>query len=162
MAERLSQTYGENGDIELYYWTKSDLTSDDVVLDTVNELTETQAQRKSWLMELYRNGLLNDENGKLSNRNRAKLIEALGMGVWENSNDITQMHIKKAIKENIKLEKITPLEIDDHDIHIDEHTKFILSNENNNFSIEHIQNLQNHILAHKSMKYALQGLEKQN
>jgi len=157
---RLNQAYGENGDIELFYWNNSNLNSDDVVLDTVNELTETPTQRKSMLMELYRNGLLNDENGKLSNRNRAKLIEALGMGVWENSNDLTQMHVKKAIKENIKLEKITPLEIDDHDIHIEEHTKFILSNESGDYSDKHIQNLQNHILAHKSMKYALNSLEK--
>lgn len=159
-SPRLNQVYGENGDIEMYYWQNSDLTSDDVVLDTINELTETPAQRKSMLLDLYRNGLLNDENGKLSNRNRAKLIEALGMGVWENSNDLTQIHVKKAIKENIKLDKLTPLEIDDHDIHIEEHTKFILSDESENFSSEHIQTLQNHILAHKSMKYTLNELEK--
>jgi len=159
-SPRLIQSSGDNGDIEIYYWKNSDLTSDDVVLDTVNELTETPTQRKSMLMELYRAGLLNDENGKLSNRNRAKLIEALGMGIWENSMDLTQMHIKKAIKEKIKLEKITPLEIDDHDIHIEEHTKFILSNENKEFSEEHIKNLQNHIIAHKSMKYALSEIEK--
>lgn len=155
---RLNRAYGENGDIELYYWQGSELTSDDVVLDTVNELTETPTQRKSMLMELYKAGLLNDENGKLSNRNRAKLIEFLGMGVWENSNDLTQMHIKKAVKENIKLENMTPLEIDDHDIHIEEHTKFILSNESEQFTSEHIDKLQKHIFAHKSLKHALNNL----
>ena len=113
-------------------------------------------------MELYKNGLLNDENGRLSNRNRAKLLESLGFGVWENSLDTTQLHIKKAIKENLNLKSITPLEIDDHQIHIDEHTKFILSDESEKYSNEHIKRLQDHILAHRSMQYALSQLEKNN
>ena len=161
-SERLTKTCEENGDIEIYYWNNTELTSDDVVLDTTNELTETPAQRKSMLLDLYRNGLLNDENGKLSNRNRAKLIEALGLGIWENSNEISSLHIKRATKENLQLENVTPLEVDDHDIHIhiEEHTKFILTDESKNYSSEHLKNLQNHILAHKSMKYALGELEK--
>jgi len=159
-SDRLSRASDEKGDIEIYYWNGTQLTSDDVVLDTTNELTETPAQRKSMLMELYRNGLLNDENGKLSNRNRAKLIEALGLGIWENtSTDLTQMHIKRAIKENLNLEKLIPLEIDDHQIHIEEHTKFILSDESDSVSIDYINKLQDHIQAHKSMQYALYELE---
>ena len=160
--KRLSRSIDGNGDIEIFYWSGAELTSDDVVLDTVNELTETPAQRKSMLMELYKNGLLNDENGRLSNRNRAKLLESLGFGVWENSLDTTQLHIKKAIKENLNLKSITPLEIDDHQIHIDEHTKFILSDESEKYSNEHIKRLQDHILAHRSMQYALSQLEKNN
>ncbi len=157
---RLSRSCDENGDIEIYYWTGSQLTSDDVVLDTVNELTETPAQRKSMLLDLYKNGLLNDADGKLSERNRAKLLEALGFGVWENSLDISQMHIKKAIKENLELTDIVPLEVDDHQIHIEEHTKFLLSDESKKFSKQHKKKLQDHILAHRSMKYALSQLEK--
>jgi len=160
--DRLTRSCDENGEIEMFYWNSSQLTSDDVVLDTINELTETPSQRKSMLMELYKNGLLNDENGKLSNRNRAKLIEALGMGIWENSADITQMHIKKAIKENLELTQFLPLEIDEHEIHIEEHTKFILSDESNKFSNEHINKLQEHILAHKSMLFALSQIEQNN
>ncbi len=159
---RLSKVSDDNGDIELYYWKNSDLTSDDVVLDTVNELTETPAQRKSMLLELFRSGLLNDENGKLSNRNRAKLIEALGMGIWENSTDLYQLHIKRAIKENVKLEDVVPYEIDDHNIHIEEHTKFLLTDQAKKFTKEHIDKIQEHILAHKSMQYALDQINKQN
>lgn len=152
-SERLTRSCDENGDIELYYWSSKDLTSDDVVLDTVNELTETPTQRKSMLLDLYRNGLLNDENGRISNRNRARLIEALGLGVWENSADLSQLHIKRAIKENLDLEDGVPLEIDDHEIHLEEHTKFLLSDESKKFDKAHIKKLLDHIAAHKAMLY---------
>jgi len=155
---RLNKVSDDNGDIELYYWDSSDITSDDVVLDTVNELTETPSQRKSMLLELYRAGLLNDEDGKLSNRNRAKLIESLGMGIWENSSDIYQLHIKKANKENLNLENINLLEIDDHQIHIEEHTKFLLTDQCKKFTQDHIQNILQHIQKHKSMQFALGSL----
>ena len=158
-VKRLSRSCDENGDIEIYYWQGSELTNDDVVLDTINELTETPAQRKNMLLELYRAGLLNDENGKLDNRNRAKILEALGFGIWDTGEDITRQHIKRAIKENINLTNIIPMEIDDHEIHIAEHTKFILSDEANKYSAEHIKQLENHILSHKSMKYATEQLE---
>ena len=39
------------------------------------------------------------------------------------------------------------------------HTKFILTDESKDFNESHIKKLQNHILAHKSMKYALSQLE---
>lgn len=157
--ERLSRITDENGDVELYYWKGSDLTSDDVVLDTENELNQTPTQRKSMLLDLYKAGLLNDENGKLSNRNRAKLLEALGMGIWENQGDLTQMHIRRAIKENLNLTSVIPYEIDDHQIHIDEHTKFLLSDESTKCSAEHRKKLIDHIKAHRSLMYALNQFE---
>lgn len=159
--ERLCRVSDDNGEIELYYWNNSQLTSDDVVLDTINELTETPAQRKSMLLDLYKNGLLHDENGKLSNRNRTKLIESLGLGIWENSGDITSLHSKRAIKENLNLTSIIPLEVDDHQIHIEEHTKYIISDPQN-ISEEHLKNLQQHVLAHKSMQYALNQIIENN
>lgn len=162
ISTRLSRIADDNGDIEVFYWKGSELSNDDIVLDTVNELTETPAQRKNMLLDLYKYGLLNDENGKLSNRNRAKLLESLGFGVWETEQDISNLHIKRAVRENVNLENIVPREIDDHDIHITEHTKFLLSSESNNYSKEHIKQIESHILAHKSMKYALIELEKQN
>lgn len=161
VSTRLSRIADGNGDVEIFYWKGSELSNDDIVLDTINELTETPAQRKNMLLDLYKYGLLNDENGKLSNRNRAKLLEALGFGVWESQQDVTNLHIKRAIKENIELEDINPREIDDHDIHISEHTKFLLSSEAEKFSKEHIKKIEAHILAHKSMKYALSTLEKE-
>lgn len=158
VSTRLSRIADDNGDIEIYYWKGSELTNDDIVLDTINELTETPAQRKNMLLDLYKTGLLNDENGKLSNRNRARILESLGFGIWESEQDISNLHIKRAVKENIKLQDVNPREIDDHDIHVVEHTKYLLSSESEKATKEHIKKIEAHILAHKSMKQALSDL----
>ena len=152
-TKRLSQIADENGDIEVYYWTGADLSNDDVVLDTTNELTQTATQRKTVLLELFDKGLLSDENGKISNRTRVKILDSLGFGSWENSQDIAIMHTKKAIKENLSLENVEdPLEVDDHDIHIEEHTRFLISDEHKKFSDEHNQKIFEHIRKHKELK----------
>ena len=151
-TKRLSEIADESGAIEVYYWTGADLTNDDVVLDTTNETTESAAQKKSILMELYNAGLLADENGKVSNRTKAKILESLGFNTWENSQDISVMHSKKAIKENLKIsDELEPLEIDDHAIHIEEHTRFLISDDAEKFSSEHKQKILEHIKKHKEM-----------
>ena len=151
-TKRLSQMADENGDIEVYYWTGADLSNDDVVLDTTNELTETAAQRKNILLELYDKGLLANEDGKISNRTRVKILDSLGFGSWETSQDISIMHTKKATKENLCLRKLDkPLEVDDHKIHIEEHTRFLISDEVKKFGVEHQNKILEHIREHKQM-----------
>lgn len=156
-TKRVAEIMGEDGTLELYYWDKSDISSDNVVLDTTNELAETPAQRKNNVLELYRNGLLFDEDGKLSNRMRLKILEALGFGVFEVAEDMSTLHIKRAQKENLKLEQIAPLEIDDHQLHIAEHIKFLLSEESDNCDSEHIRAIDEHIRAHKNLQKILQS-----
>ena len=152
VTKRLSQISDENGEIEVYYWTGANLENDDIVLDTENELTESATRRKSVLLELYDKGLLSDENGKISNRTRVKILDSLGFGSWENSQDISIMHTKKAIKENLNIEKVAePLEVDDHKIHIEEHTRFLVSDEHEKFSQEHNEKILEHIKKHKKM-----------
>ncbi|MBQ8468677.1 MAG: hypothetical protein IJ542_02855 [Clostridia bacterium] len=151
-SKRLSRIADENGAIEVYYWTGAELSSDDVVLDTTNELTESAVQKQSLLLELYSKGLLSDENGKISNRTRVKILESLGFASWENSQDISIMHSKKAIKENLNIEEVeSPLEVDDHKIHIEEHTRFLISDESKKFSDEHNQKILEHIKQHKKL-----------
>lgn len=151
-TKRLSQMSDENGDIEVYYWTGADLSNDDVVLDTTNELTETSAQRKSILLELYDKGLLANEDGKISNRTRVKILDSLGFGSWETSQDISIMHTKKATKENLRLKNLDiPLEVDDHKIHIEEHTRFLISDEAQKFDKSHREKILEHIRKHKEM-----------
>ncbi len=126
---RLSRITGKDGAIELFYWTKSDLTCDDVYFVTENELSETPAQKRNMVFELLKTGLLHDENGRLSNSARVKVLDALGFGIWENAQDLTELHIKKAVSENERLKEqdIDPSEIDDHETHIAEHIRFMLS-----------------------------------
>ncbi len=130
---RLSKIVGDNGDIEVFYFNSSDISSDDIVFETENEIGETTAQKRAMVFDLINAGLLQDENGKLSNRMRVKALELLGFGVWENAQDINELHLKRAASENLKMlensQIIEPLEVDEHDIHITEHTAFMLGGE---------------------------------
>ncbi len=129
---RLTKITSSNGEIETFYWENTDIKSDDIIFETENEIGETLAQKRSMVFELLNAGLLHDENGKLSNSMRVKALELLGFGVWENGIDINALHIKKAGKENVELLRgniVTPSEIDDHELHINEHIAFMLGGE---------------------------------
>lgn len=128
-----SKLVNNNGNIEMFYWSKSDINSDDVVFETENELNESLAQKRNTILEMFNSGLLHDENGKLDNSVRYKLLEQLGFGVWENAQDVKTLQVKRANKENLYLIETgkldMPREIDDHNLHINEHTCFMLTDE---------------------------------
>ncbi len=154
-STRLLRTAGEQGKVELYYFNSSDLGSDDVVFDTENELSYTPAQKKSAVYELIDAGLLTDDTGKLSERTKAKLLEILGFGSIDNTLDIESLHINKADEENLSGFKkpIGVDEYDDHELHIAEHTRFLLSAESEGVrkNPETKKNALEHLRAHKTM-----------
>jgi hypothetical protein len=131
-VRRLKRISGENGGIELAAFTGSDLSMDDLVFDSENELAETSSARKNMVIELLQMGLLSDEEGKLSPRAKNKVMEILGFGNWESARDIDEIHINKALRENRAMltGDAVPLSIDDHNLHIAEHIRFALSEEN--------------------------------
>ena len=110
------------------------------------------------VFELLNAGLLHDENGKLSNRMRIKALDLLGFGIWENAQDINELHTKRASQENydiVKGKSVSVKEIDNHDLHINEHIAYVLSSEFSNKSkhSEQIeQQILNHIKQHKNFK----------
>lgn len=147
---RLLRVAGESGKVELYYFNSSDLSSDDVEFDTENALSLTPAQKKNAVYELIGAGLLNDESGKMTKRTKSKLLEILGFGTIDNALDIEGLHVGKAEKENISgfKESVEVDEYDDHEIHVAEHTRFLLSKdsegvrknpENKRRAIEHLR-----------------------
>lgn len=154
-STRLLRTAGEQGKVELYYFNSSDLGSDDVVFDTENELSYTPAQKKSAVYELIDAGLLTDDTGKLSERTKAKLLEILGFGSIDNTLDIESLHINKADEEDLSGFKkpIGVDEYDDHELHIAEHTRFLLSAESEGVrkNPETKKNALEHLRAHKTM-----------
>lgn len=154
-----SRIVGDNGTIELFYWSASDINSEEVIFETENEINETLAQKRSMIFELLNSGLLADENGKISNAMRTKILEQLGFGIWESTQDIKALQVKSASKENLKLLTSNsidnPREIDDHDIHIAEHISFMLGSEfeKNKLKNPVIENmLLEHIKKHKNLK----------
>lgn len=126
---RLLKIAGENANVEMYYWDQSELKSDDIVFDTSADIGETIAQKRTMLLDLMKTGILYDRSGQFSQSMRQKCLDLLGFGLWEHTIDLNSLHINKAQEENINLMKSKSIEIlpiDDHEIHIDEHTAFVL------------------------------------
>lgn len=159
-SPRLMSVAGDDNAIEKFYFSNKDITADDIVFETENELSQSPAQRKSMVLDMLRTGLLSDENGNVSMRMKSRIADLLGFSDFENGQDIINLNIKKAAKENISLlnEEINPLSIDDHDIHIDEHIKFMLSGD---FDKNNSKNKQNNFLSHINQHQVLKKLGKE-
>ena len=69
----------------------------------------------------------------MHNSTRQKVLEQFGFGTWSNSQDIQSLQVKQADKENYSLIKneivSEPCEIDDHEVHINQHISFLLGND---------------------------------
>lgn len=126
---RLMRIVGENGNLEVFYFKGNEISSDDVQFDAENETNDTLSQRRNMIFTLLDKGLLSDENGNVSNSMKAKIMENIGFGAWENSVDLSDLHIKNADQENNRLfqgEMLDVKEIDDHNLHLTQHIAFML------------------------------------
>lgn len=130
LIPRLARIVGDRGEVEMFYFNSSDISSDDIELETENELGESLTSRREMVFDLLNAGLLQDEDGKISTRMKVKVLELLGLGIWENAQDQNELHIKKADNENLAMlsgKDAKVLEIDQHSLHIDRHIAFMLS-----------------------------------
>ncbi len=154
-AARIDRVVGKNGKISKLYWNASMLTSDDVVNETENELSDSLTSRKQLIYELLARGMFSSADGTLSQRTKGRILRALGMGDWENISDISEIHENRAMRENLLLKNggnVTVLDTDDHEIHISEHAKVLLSEEfEENFGIDSDarRRFEEHIRKHK-------------
>jgi len=153
---RLIKIAGEMGEVEMFYWDQNSIRSDDVVFDTSASIGESVAARRTMLLDLLKSGILYDKDGKFSQSMRSKCLDLLGFGTWEHSTDISALHINRAQEENITMRNadVEILPIDEHDIHIDEHVSYILSNgfkDCKNYDEIKTRILQ-HIEEHKNLK----------
>lgn len=156
MLPRLIKIAGEMGEVEMHYWDKNAIRSDDVVFDTSTALGESVASRRTMLLELLKSGILYDKDGKFSPSMRSKCLDLLGFGTWEHSTDIDSLHINHAQEENIAMRTrdVEIMPIDEHDIHIDEHVSYILgANIKDCKNYNEVKNrILTHIEQHKMMK----------
>ena len=128
---RLTKIVGDNGEVEIFYFKSSDISSDDVELETEVESNDTLSQRRNMVYTLLDRGLLADDDGKISATMKNKILEMIGFGNWEDVQDLNALHIKRADKENIDMFdniEVKVKEIDDHNLHINEHIAYMLSN----------------------------------
>ena len=126
---RLMTLTGENKKTQVYYFNASDLSVNDLQFEAQD--AGSPEERRETLMRLYQAGLLSDEQGNLTLENKNRILEAFGFGGYENARDISALHIARAGEENLEMKgKEVAVECyDDHDIHIVEHTRFLLSAE---------------------------------
>ena len=134
----------------LFYADKNTLYSDDVYLDSENELLYSNAQKKEMIFRLYESGLLSDENGEIRPVTREKLLTLLGYKDLDYRKGLARLQEERAQKENEVIKKSGKEieEIDDDTIHFDEHTRYILS-EYDSLTEEQKQRLLAHATAHK-------------
>jgi len=145
---RLNKLTNNNGSLELFYWTKNDISSDDIIIEAINSLDEDSINKKEILLSLIDKNLFSNKDGIISNTTKEKILSSLGFGNLCNFDELETHHKKRAEKENLKIIKLEePLDVDDDKIHIEEHTKFIISN--NHTDTKFISSLTKHIQKHK-------------
>lgn len=152
---RLARIVGENGQVELFYFSSCDISSDDVEIENVSSGLSSMTQRREMIFSLLEKGIFYDENGQLSSKMKCKIFEMLGMGNWESAQDLNELHIKKAGSENLKMldgVNCKVSEIDEDNLHINEHIAFMLGSDYEKMSMKNA-NLERvfleHIRAHK-------------
>ena len=134
VAPRITRTAGTDaGDMALIVWTGSDLSSDDIAVDTDAELSSTPAQRRQLALELLHAGLfLDPDTHQLSRENRARLMEIFQFGHWESIAAVDELHRTRARREQLELlggAVPTLMSVDNHELHVFEHTRFALGAE---------------------------------
>lgn len=140
----------KGGKIQTVYADKKVFASDDVYLDTENELLYSHSQKKDMILRLYDSGLLQDEQGKIRPSVREKLLTLLGYKELDYSKGLCKLQEEKAQAENEEIRKKGKEieEIDDHVIHVDEHVRYALC-EYSTLTSEEKQRILAHVKAHK-------------
>ena len=153
---RIMRCIGEGKAVKLFYFNSGDLSSDDIVFDTENELTQTPAQKKTAVLEMLSSGLLTDDSGRISSRTKVKILEILGYGSLSNAQDIITLHSQKAEKENLELmeKDLSVDEFDDHGVHVEEHLRKLLSLDNEKLGdSEYKGRIKRHVKEHKKLQF---------
>ena len=120
---------GEDKKTQVHYFNAAKTLGTEISFDC--EEKDNFYEKKETLLKLYEAGLLTGDDGKISKENKNRILEAFGFGGYENARDLSALHLAKAGEENqaLKGEPLVADEYDDHDLHIGEHTRFLLSAE---------------------------------
>ena len=153
-SARLMRLTGENKRTQVHYFNASDLTVNDLQFEA-SELVSPE-EKKETLLKLYEAGVLTDEEGRLTSENKQRILDAFGFGSYENARDISALHVAKAGEENLEMQQkeVDSDEYDEHELHITEHTRYLLSAELKTASNrdELKSRFLKHIQQHKKMK----------
>lgn len=157
---RVKRITGDNGDVEIASFCAGNIDSEDIVFDTISDIEDTLSARRAMVYDLLKLGLFADGNGKLNASTKARLFEILGFGNWEDGRSNDEIHRKKALKENMELEKKeVPVDVyDDHALHIAEHVRMCVSTKCvSNKAVR--DRVANHIAKHTELASLAKGVE---
>ena len=97
-------------------------------------------------------GILTGEDGKIPQNNKNRILEAFGLGSYENCRDISALYEECAREETLKMregENVRVDELDDHEAHIAEHLRYYFSQEGRALAAEKRKLFAEHIGEHK-------------
>lgn len=109
-------------------WCGDDINSFDIVFDVDNELTIDEDTRSQQFIDAFKAGLFTDQNGVIPERYKKKFLECMKIGNYTELMSIHELQMQAAQRENSFFERgVIPKvsEFDDHDIHIEEHKRYM-------------------------------------
>lgn len=131
--ERILKLGGDELDTSAVYWNQRNLLPESLELTTQNEIENSLTLKRELIRELYQMGLFTDsKTGKITPSAKSKIFAMLKMGDWENGLETETLNTARATRENLKLKELIPCSVkeqDCHEIHMEEHTKFMLTAE---------------------------------
>ena len=140
LFERMLTLGGDDMDNAVIRWNTTNLLPENLELTTQNEIENSLAVKRELIRELYQMGLFTDsKTGKITPAAKSKILSLLKMGDWENKMELETLHSARAARENLKMRQGVFCEVnprDQHEIHIEEHTKYILTREFEDLSNE--------------------------
>lgn len=148
---RLMQVTGENGSVSLLYFKASMLSSDDVIHETENELSQSVVQRRQMLFDLLARGLFSSNSG-ISGAEKSRLLSTLGLGDWESNDAPADLQRSAAQRENEGLAQLAIGVADNHALHLAEHERFMQTEAFERMELEdpdRAGNIAVHYLEHK-------------
>lgn len=154
-THRIVNYVGGNNIGKAIVWSSEDINSYDVDYVTENELLMSEDKQKENFFNAFNMGLFTDKNGVIPPRVKHKALEYMKCGNYSDIMSIDQLQIQAAQRENVFFENgVLPevSEFDEHEIHIEEHLRYILQMDFQllkNRKPEYAQALENHLRQHK-------------
>ena len=147
---RLIKISGGNDALSCVSFKGSDITGDDVVLEADSDINMTPARRRAIIYDMIDKGLFSDESGKISPNVKGRLLKSLGYNGYTGGRDLDELHRQRCAEENAALKSGQSVEVreyDDHKVHIEEHTAYLLTEK---LTAEQEQRVCAHLNQHKN------------
>lgn len=127
---RLLRYTGSNDKLSVTSFTGSDITGEDVVLEADSDMNMSFAKRRAAIVEMLDKGLFTDDSGKVPSHVKHKLLRAMGYNGLVGDRDIGELHRQRCADENELLKSGEDVEVkdyDDHVLHVNGHTAYLLA-----------------------------------